>query len=503
MIVLALPIAGLLAVPAQESASGGVSEFSGDGCLGTSYYLRLDLVDEAAVTAERAILGEVERLRRLLDRYDEASEFSSLVPGEPTRTSTELFDVLVACAEWRERTGGAFDAAVGHLETLWRAAEVAGAPPTDEEIGARLAEVAEGRWAVDDGVVTASPIALSLDALAKGYILDRAARAAVNAGATSVVVDIGGDITARGEAVEVMIANPGESADNGAPLAQIRLKDQTVATSGNYLRGFQVAGERVGHVLDPRTGKAVDGVQQASVVATCGATADALATSLLVLGPDEGIALVKGVEGAECLLVLAGGSLRATAGWPETDPSRLAALSPREEGWPVEKQVRVDLLLEKPKAGGRGRGRRRKSGSYRRPYVAVWVEDEAGEPVRTLCLWIQRERWLRDLRRWHRLHKDDRGLIDAVTRPTRNPGQYQLVWDGLDDAGKCLPLGKYQLVVEAAREHGTYQIARTDIDMTQERTRIELEPNVEVAGCTVSFGPPAASKPVGDAGDAR
>ena len=73
--------------------------------------------------------------------------------------------------------------------------------------------------------------------------------------ATSVVVDIGGDITARGEAVEVMIANPGESADNGAPLAQIRLKDQTVATSGNYLRGFQVAGERVGHVLDPRTGK--------------------------------------------------------------------------------------------------------------------------------------------------------------------------------------------------------------------------------------------------------
>lgn len=503
MILLALPIAGLLAVPAQEAVTGGVSEFSGDGCLGTSYYLRIDLVEEAASAAERAVLDEVERLRRLLDRYDETSELSSLVPGEPTRTSAELFEVLSACADWRETTGGAFDPAVGHLEGLWRAAEVVGAPPTDEEIGARLAEVVEGRWVVEAGIVTATPIALSLDALAKGYILDQAARAAVDAGATSVVVDIGGDITARGEAVEVMIANPGESADNGTPLAQIRLENQTVATSGNYLRGFQVAGERVGHVLDPRTGKAVDGIQQASVVASCGTTADALATSLLVLGPDEGIALVQRVEGAECLLVLAGGSLRATAGWPETDPSRLAALTPKEQGWPAEKQVRVDLLLEKPTAGGRGRGRRRKSGSYRRPYVAVWVEDEAGEPVRTLCLWIQRERWLRDLRRWHRLHKDDRRLIDAVTRPTRNPGQYQFVWDGLDDAGKRLPLGKYQLVVEAAREHGTYQIARTSLDMGQSRARIELEPNVEVAGCTVSFGPPAAPKASGGTGDAR
>lgn len=467
----------------EEEAQGTAStDFQGEGVLGTSYFLRVDAEGERAETLEKVALDEVERLRRVFDRYDPESELRRLRAGEAAEVSPELLRILDACRAWREATGGAFDPAVGRLDAIWRRAETEGRRPDAASLARAVRSIEEARWTIDDGRVTPTDVPLSLDGLAKGTILDAAVAAVRKAGAKNVVLEIGGDIRAIGAPIEVLIAHPDESADNGKPLGKILLADAAVATSGNQLRGYVIGGERVGHVLDPRTGDAVRDVRQASVVAPTAEVADALATSLMVLPPKRGMELVEARDGVECLLVDSAGRRHVTAGWPAVG-GPAGAGGPKGEPWAAEKQVRVDFTFERPTRTGR-----RRRGAYRRPYVAVWVETLDGMPVRTLCLWIERERWLRDLRRWHRLHKDDRPLIDAVTRPTRNPGSYQLVWDGLADDGSRLPLGEYQIVVEAAREHGTYQIERGRLDTREAEGRVELDGNVEISACTLRFG---------------
>ncbi len=107
-------------------------------------------------------------------------------------------------------------------------------------------------------------------------------------------------------------------------------------------------------------------------------------------------------------------------------------------------------------------------GRYNRPYIAVWLEDSKGKSVRTVGLWVQQgrgSRWIPDLRRWFRNEQDrqaaDGGdLATTVSGPTRNPGVYKLIWDGKSDKGALLDQGEYYVCVEAAREHGTYQLIR-------------------------------------------
>ncbi len=124
---------------------------------------------------------------------------------------------------------------------------------------------------------------------------------------------------------------------------------------------------------------------------------------------------------------------------------------------------RETMTLEvnlKRQTGGRG---------YRKPYVASWIEDNDGFPVRTISLWVQKRnpgpRWIPDLKQWYRADRmrglvDETDLVDGVSGATRPAGKYKMAWDGLDGQGNPLPQGEYTLLVEIAREHGTYQIAK-------------------------------------------
>lgn len=138
-------------------------------------------------------------------------------------------------------------------------------------------------------------------------------------------------------------------------------------------------------------------------------------------------------------------------------------------------------------AGGRGRG------GWKRPYVAVWIEDLTGAPAKTLCLWVENRRWLRDLRRWARENADRPGFPDLVSQATRKAGNYTLTWDGTDDDGSTLAAGKYFVCIEATREHGTYQLIRREIELRGEAQAIPLEGGEEIAGAKLTFGPAARS----------
>ncbi len=159
-------------------------------------------------------------------------------------------------------------------------------------------------------------------------------------------------------------------------------------------------------------------------------------------------------------------------------PRVLAVVAPKK--WDPRMELAVDVTVATIE------GTR-----VRRPYVAIWVEDAAGKPVRTLSLWVQKERpgprWFPDLRRWWRAEDDHDKLLETVSSATRGPGKYSLAWDGKDDAGKPVDQGKYTLVIEAAREHGTHATMKKALDVGAKPFKDKIEGNVEIEGATVEY----------------
>ncbi len=461
-----------------------VAAFAHENVLGTSLDLRLQAAEPLARTAEKAVLAEIERLRHLLSGHDPDSELRALKPGAgPTPASADLLAVLQACDLHRTRSEGAFDPAVAVFTDLWHQAERAGTPPTQAALAAAVTAANEPHWRLDPTNRTVTWLGngrVTLDGLAKGYVLDHAAAAARSAGVTAALVDLGGDLCTYGMLASVAVADPRQPADNAPPLCHLAVHDVGVATSGGYARGFTVGGRHFGHVIDPRTGQPVTDLLQATVVAPDAMTADALATALLVLGPGKGLALAASFPGTECLLVGSDGACYASPGWRKlvVDDATLPYREPPHATWPAGCRLEVDFALATPQNQGR-------RGGYRRPYVAAWIEDGNGRAVRTLALWYQKPKWLPDLRRWSRAYQGRRDSVDAVSRATRAAGRYQLVWDGADDQGRGLPAGRYTLFLEVVREHGTYQLQQQAFEVGTGPAQWDLPANEEVASVTL------------------
>ena len=124
--------------------------------------------------------------------------------------------------------------------------------------------------------------------------------------------------------------------------------------------------------------------------------------------------------------------------------------------------------------------------------MAIWIEDKDKFPVRTLALWYQKERWLPELRAWYR---DDRmrsmaegnDIAASIASATRSSGKYTVKWDGKDNAGKLVKAGKYTVCIEAAREHGTYQIIRQEMDFNGTPKQVALPGNQEIASAALDY----------------
>lgn len=131
-----------------------------------------------------------------------------------------------------------------------------------------------------------------------------------------------------------------------------------------------------------------------------------------------------------------------------------------------------------------------------RPYVAVWIEDKNGNAVKTLSLWVQTERrgprWIPDLRRWYRDAQEKvlaagGDLVTTVSSATREAGKYTVIWDGKDEAKKWVSQGEYYVFIEAAREHGTYQLISQKVSIGSKPFRTEYAGNVEIAGGVIEL----------------
>jgi len=495
-----------------------------ESVLGTSLELRFAVSDPArAAAAESAALAEIDRLGKILSGYDETSEFRRWLgtQGEPSRVSPELFAVLALFDTWRDRTGGALDASAEVAGRLWKNAAREQRVPSAGELAAAVAAVRQPHWRLDAAARTATHLSaapLMLNSFAKSYIIDRACTAALAVGPLeAAVVNLGGDIVTRGTlTIVVGIADPLADGEGDELVANIAVRDRAVATSGGYRRGVEIAGRWYSHLVDPRTGRPVDHVRSATVVSPRGTDAGALATALCVMAPEEGLRLAATVPDTECFLLLADGSRVSSRGWQKNEVPRFdvrAALAPinpsvagadnAAERWDSTYELAVNFeiatqLMGAPGPGGGesgkgskgGKGGRGGRGGAKRPFVAIWIEDQDHFPVRTVALWYHGERWLPELRSWThadqvREKTEGAHLTTTVSSATRSPGKYSVKWDGLDAAGSPVRRGKYTVFLEIAREHGTHHVLKWELDLAAGPARHEFPANPELT--TASF----------------
>ncbi len=316
----------VIGVACRGAAAAETFVFHHEEVMGTSMELRLLAdSDEFARRAEDRVLREIDRLSAIFSAYDPNSEFSRWTAGPkaPVKIAPELFEVLQLCDRWRMASGGAFDPRVEALMRLWSRCVKDGRMPTPAEIAAARAALGRPAWRLDSAAMTAERLSddpLTLNAIAKGYIVERACAAAMEQGGRSgirgVLLNVGGDLRVCGVLNRTIgIADPRADSETSEPIAYLAVRNKAVSTSGNSQRGFRIGGRWYSHKLDPRTGTPVERVACATVIAARSADADALATVFNVLPPEDSVRLARTIPGVECLIVSADGRLTRSDGW--------------------------------------------------------------------------------------------------------------------------------------------------------------------------------------------
>ena len=292
----------LLGCSSNQSA---LTEFNGP-TMGTNYQVKIVSLPETIKPAKlhAEINARLKALNQLFSTYDNDSELSKLnqyYGTEPQAVSDELITVLQT-AQWIfELSQGAFDVTVGPLVNLWGFGPGAQTQhvPNTEEIARAQNQVGMTLLNIDGEAGTVqkhqAELYIDLSAIAKGYAVDALATMLDNKAIDHYMIDIGGELRTKGlnpnqQPWQIAIEKPSQTSRNVYTV--IAPESQSVATSGDYRNYFEHDGQQYSHTIDPRTGWPVQhNLASVTVIADNCMLADALATALLVLGPEAGYAL--------------------------------------------------------------------------------------------------------------------------------------------------------------------------------------------------------------------
>jgi len=274
----------------------------------------LDLDDLRARINER--LDSVENLASTYRSDSQLARLNADLSTEWVLVSAELCEMLEAAMSVTLASDGAFDITVGPLVNLWGFGPkfVDQAIPTDDEIAAAMRHVGADKLRIDcqrPALRKSTPnVYIDLSGWAKGFAVDEIAEMLDASLVENYLVEIGGELRMRGlnaanETYTIAVEKPTKNAS--MTYVVLRVTDAAIATSGDYRNFFESNGTRYSHAINPRTGWPVQhALVGVTVIGESTAYADAMATALLVLGPDDGLALAEKLGLAALFLVQAG-----------------------------------------------------------------------------------------------------------------------------------------------------------------------------------------------------
>lgn len=299
-----------LAVLALHGCSRESTPLQFDGpTMGTTYSITVTRAPDgvrrnALQVAIDEVLGEVDQHLSTWNPRSEISAFNARRSTTPVEASPQLLSVVAISREVSEATGGAFDITVGPLVRAWGfgADDERGTAPPDpaslrlieERIGYEKLILSAGGRTLQKAVPA---LEIDVAGVAPGYAVDQIAGRFEGLGVRDYLIELGGELRGRGRSpagrpwrVAVEVPRTGER----TPYALVELDGMSVSTSGDYRDFRMIEGRRVSHTLDPRTGAPVKHeLASVCVLHPSDAHADAYATALMVLGPEEGMALAR------------------------------------------------------------------------------------------------------------------------------------------------------------------------------------------------------------------
>ncbi len=291
-------------------ASGGVKETSETReLLGTFITIKLvDTEPERAAAAIREGFAEVERLSAILSRFDPNSQLATLNrDGYIDNASPELLGVVQKAKYISDITGGAFDVSVLPLLNLYVDSFAdGGSPPSEKDIAAAREFVDYHGIVVNDKRISlAAPgMCLTLDGIAKGFVVDQTSAMLRSHGFTRALVAGSGDMSLRGDRDDgqpwkIGLTHPRALAGY---YEVFQMTNESIATSGDYENTF-TPDFAWNHIIDPRVGHSPRELASATVIASDTAYADALATSSMVLGTTDAISMLEKLPGVQAILI--------------------------------------------------------------------------------------------------------------------------------------------------------------------------------------------------------
>lgn len=269
---------------------------------------------------------EVKRLDNLMSNYKQDSELSRInreAVKAPIACDPELIYIIEQSLLYSQITDGAFDITVYPFVNLWGFfgndnGNIVGNLPLEKELKDLSSAVSYKNIVIEDKdannqedsggktIFLKDPLTqIDLGGIGKGYAVDIVSDILKKEGISSALINFAGNIYAFGspQGREEWIVGVRDPKDSQNVLATFKIKDKAVATSGNYERFFLKDGKRYSHIIDPRTGKPVEGVLSVTIMADNAIAADALSTGVFVLGTDEGLKLIERLDNVECLII--------------------------------------------------------------------------------------------------------------------------------------------------------------------------------------------------------
>ncbi len=266
-----------------------------------------------------AAFNEIKRIEKLMDVHNPESEISRvnrLASKEVVQIGEEIFEILKESVEYSVLTSGAFDVSIRPLSALWGERGRLKEAPALKEIENKRSLVNYKDIILDERKGTVrfgkEGMAIDLGGVAKGYALDRVIKALKKKGVKEALVNVGGDVRVMGEKVwKIGLQHPRKENE---VLAVIRLKDQAIATSGDYQRYFIKEGKRYHHIINPETGYPAVECISVTIIGPSAIQTDILATGVFSLGPERGMKLIEFLKNVEGLIIDAQGKVFLSSG---------------------------------------------------------------------------------------------------------------------------------------------------------------------------------------------
>lgn len=255
----------------------------------------------------------ISRVDKLMSNYKADSEISLInqqAGRNYVKVEPEVLKVIRMAIKVAALSGGAFDITIAPLVELWGFHRKNGHMPPTESIQKVLPLINYKNILIDEKkrkVKLKLPgMMIDLGGIAKGYAVDQAIEALKNNGIDQALVNAGGDLYVLGHPPKrnfwhIGIRHPFVP---NKTVSSLKIRDQAIATSGNYENFFVLKGKRYSHILDPKTGQPIQGIASVTALAKTAMEADALATAVSVLGPEKGIELLNNQPDVEGIIIL-------------------------------------------------------------------------------------------------------------------------------------------------------------------------------------------------------